>query len=42
MWSIFLKKFFPERWFDLVFLVRASNTVIFDRLQARNYPLEKI
>ena len=30
-------EFFPERWFDFVFLVRANNTVLFDRLKARNY-----
>ncbi len=26
---------FPERWFDLVLVLRASNTNIFDRLTAR-------
>jgi len=29
--------FFPERWFDLVVLLRASNTQLFDRLQGRGY-----
>ena len=29
--------FFPERWFDLVVLLRTSNTQLFDRLQARGY-----
>lgn len=24
--------FFPERWFDLVLVLRADNTVLFDRL----------
>lgn len=24
--------FFPERWFDLVVLLRTNNTVLFDRL----------
>ena len=29
--------FFPERWFDLVVLLRCSNTQLFDRLQERGY-----
>lgn len=28
-------EFFPERWFDLVLVLRASNTVLFDRLKKR-------
>lgn len=28
--------FFPEDWFDLVIVLRASNTNIYDRLQARS------
>lgn len=27
--------FFPERWFDLVVVLRADNTILYDRLQAR-------
>ena len=27
--------FFPERWFDLVVVLRADNTVLYDRLKAR-------
>ena len=27
--------FFPERWFDLVLVLRADNTVLFDRLVKR-------
>jgi broad-specificity NMP kinase len=27
--------FFPERWFDLVIVLVADNTVLFDRLQKR-------
>ena len=27
--------FFPERWFDLVLVLRTNNTVLFDRLTAR-------
>ncbi len=26
---------FPERWFDLVLVLRATNTSVFDRLTAR-------
>ena len=34
--------FFPERWFDLVVLLRANNTELFDRLQTRGYSQKKI
>eukprot|EP01016_Furgasonia_blochmanni_P056806 TRINITY_DN9740_c0_g1_i1.p1 TRINITY_DN9740_c0_g1~~TRINITY_DN9740_c0_g1_i1.p1 ORF type:complete len:184 (-),score=18.63 TRINITY_DN9740_c0_g1_i1:223-774(-) len=34
--------FFPERWFDLVVLVRADNTILYDRLKARGYAEKKI
>ena len=34
--------FFPERWFDLVVLLRANNTQLFDRLQGRGYNQKKI
>ena len=27
--------FFPERWFDLVVVLRTDNSVLFDRLQKR-------
>lgn len=27
--------FFPERWFDKVFVVRTNNTILYDRLQER-------
>lgn len=27
--------FFPERWFDVVFVVRCENTILYDRLDAR-------
>jgi adenylate kinase len=27
--------FFPERWFDIVFVLRANNTVLYDRLAHR-------
>lgn len=33
---------FPERWFDIVFILRCDNTVLFDRLTARGYNSKKI
>ena len=29
--------FFPERWFDAVFVLRTDNTILYDRLQLRYY-----
>lgn len=34
--------FFPERWFDIVFVLRTDNTVLFDRLKARGYQGKKL
>jgi len=34
--------FFPERWFDLVVLLRTDNTQLYDRLQERGYNEAKI
>ena len=34
--------FFPERWYKLVFLLRASNTILYDRLKAKGYLPKKI
>lgn len=34
--------FFPERWFDLVILLRTDNTILYDRLKNRQYSEEKI
>ena len=34
--------FFPERWFDLVVLLRCNNTQLFDRLKERGYNQKKI
>ena len=34
--------FFPERWFDMVVLLRCDNTNLFDRLQERGYKQNKI
>ncbi|XP_008560841.1 adenylate kinase isoenzyme 6 [Microplitis demolitor] len=33
---------FPERWFDIVFVVRTNNTVLYDRLTARGYQGKKL
>ncbi|KAG7310408.1 hypothetical protein JYU34_003183 [Plutella xylostella] len=35
-------EFFPERWFDAVFVVRTNNTILFDRLTARGYAGKKL
>eukprot|EP00698_Gefionella_okellyi_P007216 TRINITY_DN1753_c0_g1_i3.p1 TRINITY_DN1753_c0_g1~~TRINITY_DN1753_c0_g1_i3.p1 ORF type:complete len:192 (-),score=8.58 TRINITY_DN1753_c0_g1_i3:182-706(-) len=35
-------EFFPERFFDTVIVLRADTAVLYDRLQARNYPQSKI
>ncbi|KAL5275363.1 AK6 family protein [Megaselia abdita] len=34
--------FFPERWFQSVFVVRCNNTILFDRLKERNYNDKKV
>ena len=34
--------FFPERWFDLIFVLRTDNEVLYPRLQRRGYPQQKI
>eukprot|EP00884_Botryococcus_braunii_P016784 jgi/Botrbrau1/378/Bobra.110_2s0033.1 len=34
--------FFPERWFDLVIVLQTDNTILYERLQNRNYPQKKI
>lgn len=28
-------EFFPERWFDIVFVLRTDNTILYDRLENR-------
>ncbi|CAG8792823.1 12093_t:CDS:2 [Cetraspora pellucida] len=33
---------FPERWFDLVLVLRTDNTILFDRLKDRGYSQKKI
>eukprot|EP00826_Nyctotherus_ovalis_P009491 TRINITY_DN12511_c0_g1_i6.p2 TRINITY_DN12511_c0_g1~~TRINITY_DN12511_c0_g1_i6.p2 ORF type:complete len:115 (+),score=27.18 TRINITY_DN12511_c0_g1_i6:246-590(+) len=34
--------FFPERWFQLIVLLRATNTQLYDRQTARGYKENKI
>ena len=34
--------YFPERWFDLVLVLRTNNTVLFDRLTKRGYSQKKV
>lgn len=34
--------FFPERFFDIVFVLRTDNSALFDRLHQRNYNQSKI
>jgi len=33
---------FPERWIDLVVVLRCNHTLLWERLEKRNYPLLKI
>ncbi|KAI1331921.1 AAA domain-containing protein [Xylariaceae sp. FL0255] len=33
---------FPERWIDLVVVLRVDTTVLYDRLKTRNYPEVKL
>ena len=35
-------EFFPERWFDIVFVLRTDNTILYDRLKARGYSGKKL
>ncbi|CAH1101080.1 unnamed protein product [Psylliodes chrysocephalus] len=35
-------EFFPERWFDVVFVLRADNTTLYDRLTTRGYTGKKL
>lgn len=34
--------FFPERWFDIVFVLRTDNTILYDRLKERGYTGKKL
>ena len=33
---------FPERWYDLVLVLRSDTNVLYDRLQSRGYPQKKL
>lgn len=33
---------FPVSWFDIVFVLRTNNTILYDRLQARGYSKKKL
>ena len=33
---------FPQRWIDLVVVLRTDSTTLYDRLTARNYPEAKL
>ncbi|CAH1797791.1 unnamed protein product [Owenia fusiformis] len=35
-------EFFPERWFDIVFVLRTDNTLLYTRLQERGYSGKKL
>ncbi|XP_070541811.1 adenylate kinase isoenzyme 6-like [Ptychodera flava] len=35
-------EFFPERWFDLIFVLRTDNTILYNRLEARGYTGRKL
>lgn len=35
-------EFFPERWFDIVFILRTNNTTLYDRLTDRGYAGKKL
>lgn len=35
-------EFFPERWFDIVFVLRTDNTTLYDRLMHRGYTGKKL
>ena len=34
--------FFPERWFDFIFVIQTNNTILYDRLEKRGYKQNKI
>merc|ERR1712121_458457 len=34
--------FFPERWFDIVFVLRTDNTILYKRLENRGYSEKKV
>ncbi|CAJ0931758.1 unnamed protein product [Ranitomeya imitator] len=34
--------FFPERWFQIVFVLRTDNSLLYDRLESRGYKQKKL
>jgi adenylate kinase len=34
--------YFPERWFDVVFVLRTDNTILYKRLEQRGYSGKKL
>ncbi|XP_055389581.1 adenylate kinase isoenzyme 6 homolog isoform X2 [Condylostylus longicornis] len=34
--------FFPERFFDIIYVIRCNNTILYDRLKERNYNEKKL
>ncbi|KAK7115826.1 adenylate kinase isoenzyme 6-like [Littorina saxatilis] len=35
-------EFFPERWFDIIFVLRTDNSILYDRLENRGYRGQKL
>ncbi|XP_053693309.1 adenylate kinase isoenzyme 6 homolog [Sabethes cyaneus] len=35
-------EFFPQRWFDVVYVVRCGTSILYERLQARGYNEHKV
>ncbi|XP_071964569.1 adenylate kinase isoenzyme 6-like [Antedon mediterranea] len=35
-------EFFPERWFDIIFVLRTDNSILYNRLQQRGYSGRKL
>ncbi|ESN94514.1 hypothetical protein HELRODRAFT_68926, partial [Helobdella robusta] len=35
-------EFFPERWFDIVFVLRTDTNILYDRLEKRGYSEKKL
>ncbi|XP_064621076.1 adenylate kinase isoenzyme 6-like [Lineus longissimus] len=35
-------EFFPERWFDIVFVLRTENKLLYERLEKRGYSQKKL
>lgn len=35
-------EFFPERWFDIIFVLRTDNTILYERLENKGYTGKKL